>query len=365
MIASPAKALAFLGATLAMVVLAASLAAAFPPPPPPPPETIRLRFGTIAPEGTPWGDQLKRIKKRIEAESGGRIKVALFLDARLGGEKEMLKDLKRGKLQGGGFSSGAVATVIAPELQVLELPFLFQDEGEADHLIDEVLGADLAKSLEERGVFLAIWGENGWRSIGTRDRPVRKPEELAGMKFRAQEAPVHLAFWKALGATAVPIATDEVPSALETGVIQGFDQTPLYAAAAGWHNSIRYFTLTQHIFQPALVVYNKRFLESLPEDLRAIVLANLRQESIDNRASVREDTKVILEEFAAAKIELIELSAEEREAFRKRAQPIYDEIKPTVGSALLDKARQGLDEYRKRKAAAPPSPGPSGQDGGS
>jgi tripartite ATP-independent transporter DctP family solute receptor len=313
-----------------------------------PPEPIRIACGTIAPEGTPWSEQIIEIKQRIERESGGRVRLALFFGGRRGSEADMLTELRRGKLQAAALSNGIVTTVV-PECAVLEMPFFFRDSAEADHVIDEVVGQDLATKMAEKGIVLSLWAENGWRSIGTRKRAVRAPEDIKGLKVRAQESEINKAFWNALGAAPTPIPLNEVLPALETGVIEGFDQTPVYMCAAGWHAQIKYYTLTEHMYQPACLVFNKRFIESLPEDLQKIVLGDGRAEAVKNRTRVRAAAKELLKDLAAQKIEVIALTEAEKDAFRKRVEPLYKDLRETVGPALFDKVRAALDSYRARR----------------
>ena len=101
-------------------------------------EVYEIRFATIAPDGTPWSDQLKEMKKRVEKEGNGRIKFVVYTSGQLGGEIETLRSLQRGRIQAWGGSVGAV-TALVPELQLLELPYLFLNEKETDYILDEVV----------------------------------------------------------------------------------------------------------------------------------------------------------------------------------------------------------------------------------
>ena len=104
-------------------------------------------------------------------------------------------------------------------------------------------------------MILAFWSENGFRHFGTKDKPIKSPADLRGKKMRSQESFVHLEMWKAFGASAVPIATTEVLTALQTGTVDGFDQATLYAIAASWYKSIKFFTVSNHIYQPAIIAF--------------------------------------------------------------------------------------------------------------
>lgn len=312
-------------------------------------EPIRLRIGTIAPENTPWADALREIKERIERESGGRIRVTLYLGGIRGAESEMLTEVLRGKLHAAGLSNGTIATLV-PAFQVLELPFLLRTPEEADHVIDRVIGPELERLALDKGLYLALWSENGWRSIATRSRPVRHPDDVRGLKVRAQESPVNVSFWKALGAEPVRIPLDEVLSALQTGVVEGYDQTPVYMTAAGWHTQIRYLTLTRHIYQPAALVFSRRYLDSLPEELRAIVLARSRQVTLQSRAAIRQANRELIEVLAAEGAQIIEPSPEALEAFEARSAPVYEELREAIGGEVIDRVRAALAEFRARQA---------------
>ncbi len=346
---APAAAAAAFAALLgAGAMLGAPGAAAAPPPPPP--ETIRMSLGSIVPEGTPWSEELKLIKARVERESAGRIKVSLFLSGRRGSENDMLIELRRGKLHGAALSTGAVAAEIE-ELQSLEFPFLFRTPEEVDAVLEGPIGDKLEKLAEERGMVLATWGENGWRSIGTRGRPVRSPDDLRGVRVRAQESKINYEFWKTLDAAPTRIPLNEVMNALKTSVIDGFDQTPVYMSAAGWHTEIQYFSLTEHSYQGGCVIYHKPFLDGLPDDLRKIVLADALEAGRRNRAAVRAVNRDILKELEAAKVQVLRLSDKEREAFAARTRGIYDKFKDIPAGSLVPEIQKTLADIRATKPA--------------
>src|SRR5690606_2698369 len=173
------------------------------------PELV-MKVATVAPSGTPWATQLKKLKKTIKEQSGGRIKVKTYLGGALGDEISTAEATKRGTIQCFGGTAGALAAAI-PELDVLELPFLFPTEKAADKVLDDVVREDLDALLWERGYKLMFFSENGYRSIGSTFL-VKSPADLKGRKMRSQQSDVHLNTWKAIGASPVPIAVTEVLS---------------------------------------------------------------------------------------------------------------------------------------------------------
>lgn len=279
-----------------------------------------MNFGTVAPPGTPWSDQLDDIKKRIESKSDGQIKVKLFLGGALGSEIEMIQDVQRGeRLQGGGFSTAAVGEALdIPLLQMVELPYLFNNEAQADAVLDDVLYEPAKKQLAEKGIAFYSWTENGWRSFGTKgDSAPTSPEALTAYKMRAQESPVHLNMYKSMNVQAVAKPVSEVLSSLNTGIVTGFDNTPLFSLAAGWVEPITHYTLSRHIYQPAAVMYSQNFVNSLSPELQAIVLEDPQGEATRGRSAVRKLEAELLETIAAMGNEVVTLTPEQLKSFRK------------------------------------------------
>lgn len=302
-----------------------------------------MKVATVAPPGTPWAKQLSKLKKHIKEASEGRIKVKTYLGGGLGAEIDTAEATKRGSIQVFGGTAGALSSAV-PEMAVLELPYLFANEKTADKVLDTVVREDLHDLLWERGYKLWFLSENGYRSIGS-GFPVKSPADLAGKKMRSQETEVHLETWRAFGASPVPIAVTEVLSGLQTGVVDGFDNTPLFAFAASWHQAITHFTLTKHIYQPGIVVLSRKFWESLPADLQTIVLGDPADLAKKGRRGVRAIGPMLEQNFVDSGIELVELSASERAAFASKAEKVHDTFRKSTskaGKAMLDKIKAAL-----------------------
>ncbi len=293
---------------------------------------ITLKLATIAPEGTPWAEQVTQYKAQVESTSKGRLRIKPFLGGALGDENQTVAECRRGAVALWGGTTGALATSV-PEISVLELPCLLRGPEEADHILDKVLAADLKQRLAERGFVLLFWSENGFRSFGTRWGPVRGPADLKGHKMRSQESLVHLETYRALGALPQPIAVTEVLPALQTGVVDGFDNTPLYTFAASWHLAIKHFTLSEHVHQPGVVLASKREFDRLPADLQTALTADLGGLTTQGRVSVREMNPLLMQNFTSAKIPLYKPSAAEQAAFAKATRPVHDKYVRAVPAA--------------------------------
>ncbi|HWB78001.1 MAG TPA: TRAP transporter substrate-binding protein [Nannocystaceae bacterium] len=302
-----------------------------------------IKLATVAPAGTPWHDDLKRFKKELSEQSGGRIKVKAYFGGGLGDENATADATKRGTIQCFGGSIGALASA-APDLECIELPYLFPTEKIADKILDEVVRDDLDKLLWDAGYKLCFYSENGYRSIGSTFE-IKAIKDLKGRKMRVQESPSHINTMKAFGAAPVPISVTEVLSALQTGVVDGFDNTPLFAFAASWYQGIKYFTLTKHIYQPGVVVFSRKFWETLPADLQAIIMADPQKMAKRSRRGVRAMGGQLVENFRTAGVTVNELSATERATFESTAAVAYAkflERASPAGTALLKKIQAAV-----------------------
>lgn len=310
-----------------------------------------LTIGTVAPADSPWSALLTQFKTEVEKKSAGQVKVKIMLGGVLGDENEMVTKCARGQVQGVGASTGAIASKV-PEVNLIELPFLFKTVEEADQVIDKVLAPRLEKSFLNRGLVLGFWSENGYRMFATRDKPIKKPSDLKGLKMRSQESPVHLAMYRAFGASAVPVPTTEVLQALASGNVDGFDQAVLYAIAAGWHKSVKHFTLSQHIYQPAAIIYNKAWFDKLPKNLQTLLQTEGRAVQDKGRKAVRAIQPELLEILQYEKIETHSLTDSERKAFEEASKPVYEQFRKDMGaeaSALLDLTIEELKKIRGGK----------------
>jgi tripartite ATP-independent transporter DctP family solute receptor len=308
-----------------------------------------LKIATVAPEKTPWHVLLEEYKKNVEAKSGGRIKVKLYLGGTKGDENETVLKCRRGEIQAVGASTGAIASQV-PELNVVEIPFLFRTFKEADDVIDNVLTPQLEPIMRQYGFVLGFWSENGFRHFGTNDKFVKSPGDLKGKKMRSQESAVHLQMWKDFGASPVPVPTTETLTALQNKTVDGFDQALLFMIAASWHTTVKYVTLTSHIYQPAMIIFNKDWFDALPPDLQKLLIEEGRAIQVKGRKAVRALNVKLVQVLKDKKIEVYQISAAERDGFEKAALPGRDAFRKTMGKTaakLLDDIEAYLKKTRK------------------
>lgn len=309
-----------------------------------------LKLATVAPKGTPWADLLVQFKANVEKASKGEIKVKVFLGGTMGDENATVLMTQRGRLQGVGASTGALASLI-PELDAVEIPFMFRSAAEADYVLDKKLLAPMEKLFAERGMVLGFWSENGFRHFGSTWGAITSPADVKSRKMRSQESFVHIEMWKALNASAQAIPTTEVVTALKTGAVEGFDQALLFAIAAGWYKSISHLTLSAHIYQPAAIAFNKEWFDKLDPALQKIVLDEGRKIVRKGREAIRKLNPELVAIVKDAGVKIHTLSPAQRAAFEKATAGIRSKFRASKGKAaiaILDLVEAGVKEFRAK-----------------
>jgi TRAP-type transport system periplasmic protein len=304
--------------------------------------TFVLKIATIAPEGTPWEKQLRKLKRYLEEGSGGRLKVKMFMGGSLGGEKALVRRTAQGSVQCFGGSTAALGSLVQ-ELNVIEAPYVFDNVEQADRALDGPVKAQVQGMLTKRGFVFGLWAENGFRSWFTKERPIRNPADLRGLRMRSQEALVHLETYRAFGASPVPIDATNVLTSLQTGVVDGFDNTMIFAYATSWYQGARHLNLSRHSYQPGIVVWSKTWFDSLPADLQTLLNSVPPEMVVEGRRAVRAMDPVLQRNLQQYGIQVHEPTAAERAAFATAARPVADRVAKKSGpgaAALLRALRQ-------------------------
>jgi TRAP-type C4-dicarboxylate transport system substrate-binding protein len=309
------------------------------------PEFI-MEVGTTAPAGSPWAAQLKRFKKTAEERTQGRLKVKLRLGR--GNERSMSRRVQMASMQAVAASVGGLSSIVR-EVNVIESPYLFESYASADKALDNAeVKQQFGKLLAKRGLVFGLWGENGYRSYFSKHK-IRKPSDLKGIRFRSQESLVHIETYEAFGASPVPIDVGNTLMSVQTGVVDGFDNTPLFATAGSWYQGLgegeRHLFLSRHIYQPAALVYSKKWFDTLPKDVQSAITV-VDQELIDwGRNQVRMIEPVLLKNLARYGYEVYEPTPDELAPFKAVQKDTPDRVAKEIGApgvALLKALRQAL-----------------------
>lgn len=228
---------------------------------------IKAGHGTQT--GHPSHLALVRFAELVQEKTGGEVTVEIYPDRQLGEEREMVEGLQFGSVDMTVVSTGPLLA-FAPELAVVDLPFVFENSEHVYRVLDGEVGQELLGAFESRGIHGLAWWENGWRHL-TAKKSVSQPEELEGLKLRTMQNPVHIAAFTELGASPVPMVWGEVFTSLGQGVIDAQENpiTIIYTNSLWEVQS--HVMLTGHVYGPHVALFSKMRWDSLsPEHQEAL-----------------------------------------------------------------------------------------------
>ncbi|MFH1537784.1 MAG: TRAP transporter substrate-binding protein [bacterium] len=316
----------------------------------------RIKIGSLVTPQSEWGKVVGKVIRKLEKQSGGRVKIEHLRSGMLGGGQSMMEMVLHGGIQGAGIPSANLAAVM-PEMHVLELPFLFDDYDEAYYLIDNVLEPYLRKKLEEKGLLTSAFLENGLMEF-VAPRFIHRPEDLKGLKIGCWESPVHIAFWEALDANPIPIPATEVMNAHARGIVDSGANT--FNALIAWDHLFGtvikrediYITEVKYSYQAGILVMHKRTWESYPQDVRKMIMKSLSDMTVQLRKALREAEPKSRKELMKRGYQVTTMSPEEREVFIEKTKSVYNKFEKQVGKEFLKKVLEEREKYRESKKRA-------------
>lgn len=302
-------------------------------------EVIVLKWAHVAAvSNDKHTDSAKEIAKKIEERTNGKVKIELYPASQLGNEREILEGIKLGTIEIGTLSSGALPGIF-PEILVTSAPYMFPSREAAYKFFDGPMGDKLADiMLQKNGLRILAWGENGLRCFTNNVRPIEKPEDLQGLKFRTMENPAHMAMVKSLGATPTPIPFSEVYTALAQGTVDGQENPPSLIQSMRFYEVQKYMSLDYHVYDPLAFIMNEETFKSLPEDVQKVLQEEaLAWKDLERKMSEEQDARD-LKYMAEQGLEITELSPEQLKAFKEATKSVYDMIAEKVGKELMEEA---------------------------
>jgi C4-dicarboxylate-binding protein DctP len=297
---------------------------------------IVIKFSHVVAPNTPKGKGAEKFKELAEKYTNGKVKVEVYPNSTLYKDKEELEALQLGAVQMLAPSNSKFGPMGIKEFEVFDLPFIIPSLAALRKVTEGPMGEKMLKQLEPKGmVGLAYW-DNGFKQMSA-NKALRVPADYKGLKFRIQSSKVLEAQFRALGATPQVMAFSEVYQALQTGVVDGQENTPSNMYTQKMHEVQKYTTLTNHGYIGYVVVVNKKFWDDLPGDVRTNLTKAMKESTAyANTISAKENDEALEDIKKSGKTQLIVPTAAEMAAMRKAMEPIYEDMGKRVGKQLID-----------------------------
>jgi len=306
-----------------------------------------IKFASTGAKGAPIVLGMEKFAEIVQEKSGGQITVKSFPNGTLGGDIQTISALQGGTIEMTTMNAGLLAGVVS-DFAIVDLPFLFDGPAEADAVMDGPVGKALADRLPEKGlVGLAYW-ELGFRQLTNSRHPVTKVDDIAGLKIRVVQSPIYIDLFNALGANAVPMPFPELYPALETKTVDGQENPAPSILTAKLHEVQKYLTLTNHTYNPQIVMIGAKFWNKLNADEKKLI-QDAAAEARDYQRSVsREQAAKAVDQLKAEGLQVAELSPAEVARFREKAKPVADKYSAQIDPALVKQVNDEIAKVRGR-----------------
>src|SRR5690554_1468763 len=302
-------------------------------------DSIVIKFSHVVAEHTPKGQGALLFKKLAEERLPGEVKVEVYPNSSLFGDGKEMEALLLGDVQ-----------IIAPSLakfehytkqiQLFDLPFLFDDIAAVDRFQQSPEGLELLTSMEDKGITGLGYWHNGMKQLSA-NKALYEPRDARGLKFRVQASAVLDEQFKALRAAPRKMSFAEVYQGLQTGVVNGAENPYSNIYSQKMHEVQEYITESNHGVLDYMVITNTKFWDGLPEDIRNELTAILAEVTVEVNRQAEElnqgDKQRILE---AGTTEIITLTPEQRESWREAMRPVWKKFEGEIGADLIQAAEK-------------------------
>ena len=326
---TPSRILGALGMSVALAFSSSAMAD----------DPIIIKFSHVVAAKTPKGQGALKFKEVAEKLLPGKVEVQVFPNSQLFGDGKEMEALLLDDVQ-----------MIAPslskfdrytkKLQLFDLPFLFDDMAAVDRFQQSDKGKELLNAMRDRGLQgLAYW-HNGLKELSTNKDKLQRPEDVKGLKFRIQSSDVLEAQFRALDANPQKLAFSEVYQALQTGVVDGQENTWSNIYSQKFHEVQKTIAETNHGVIDYMVVTNAKWWDGLPDDIRAGLekaMAEATKYANEEAAKLNARDKQLI--IDANKAKVVQLSKDDVAAWRKAMAPVWKKFEDGIGPDLIKAAQ--------------------------
>ncbi|HTS85385.1 MAG TPA: TRAP transporter substrate-binding protein [Usitatibacter sp.] len=299
-------------------------------------EPIVIKFSHVVAESTPKGRAALRFKELAEERTKGRVKVEVYPNSTLYKDGEEMSALQLGSVQMLAPSISKFGPLGVNAFEAFDLPYIFPNRDVLNRVINGPVGKDLLGRLEKYGITgLAYW-DNGFKVMSA-NKPLHLPADFRGLKMRIKSSKVLEAQFRALGAVPQVMAFSEVYQAMQTGVVDGSENSLPNLWTQKFFEVQKYVALSDHGYDCYAVIVNTKFWNGLPADIRATLEQAMKDATAYQfELSAREQDDDLAKIKAANRAQVYDLTDAEKAAWRAALLPVHKQMEARIGKDVID-----------------------------
>ena len=310
-----------------------------------------FKLAHVITAGTPIDVAANRFADLIKERTKGEVEIKVFPASQLGAERAIIEGVQLGTIEMSFTTTGAIGG-FAPEFQVLDLPFLFQNYEAAYTYLDGAQGSNLLKLLDRKGMHGVVYLENGWRNFTSSKNPIKLPGDLKGQKIRVMESPMYMGLIKTLNGSPTPMAYSELPNALLQKVIDGQENPTVNIYSAKMYESQPYMIKDQHTYNVFIFKVNGKVWKALPENIRKTIETTAVEVRDFQRKLNREADATFVKRLEGKGMKVHVPNKEEVKAWQTATAPLWEDAKKISTPALVAEAAQFRTDFEAGKYKA-------------
>lgn len=283
-----------------------------------------FKASDVHPTGYPTVSAVEGMGHELEKATNGRLSIQMYASMQLGGEKEAIEQAQIGAIALARVSVGTLGPVVS-SLNVLNLPFLFRNTEHSQKVLDGPIGQELLDGVTNSPTANLIglcWMDAGARNMYDTKRPITDMADLKGLKIRVMGNPMFVDMMNDLGGNGVAMGYDQVFTALQTGVVDGAENNPPSFVFDNHYQVAKYYTLTEHLIVPEMLVFSKPIWNKLTKDDQALVRTLGRQAQMNERVLWNQYEAKALEKMKEAGIQVVTIA--DKAPFQAAVKPVWD-----------------------------------------
>ena len=233
-------------------------------------DALEIKSSDVHAMGYPTTDAIQFMGEWLEEQTDGELSITIYHSMQLGGEKEALEQVQLGALEMTRVSVGVVGPIV-DDFNAFNLPYVFRSIDHMRNVVDGEIGQELLAGLEAGELIGLGFMDAGARSFYNKEKPIRTPEDLQGLKIRVMQNPIFIDMMSEMGGSGIPIAFNELYTAMQTGVVDGAENNPPSYSTQKHYEVAGYYSLTEHLVVPEIFVFSKRVWDTLSEEHQNLI----------------------------------------------------------------------------------------------
>jgi TRAP-type C4-dicarboxylate transport system substrate-binding protein len=309
---------------------------------------IVIKIATLAPEGSSWAKVFRQLNDEVKKKTEQRVQFRIYPGGVLGDEKDMLRKMKIGQIQGAALTSGGLSA-LNKELDILQIPFLFQTYEEVDAVLNR-MDSSFRKGFEENGYVLLGWPEAGFLYLLS-TVPVSSVADLKKAKVWIwEESPMSKAIFDEAGVSAIPLSVPDVLVGLQTGLVQVIYAPPTGAISLQWFTKVKYMTDVPLVYLVGGVVVNKETFRKISANDQKVLLEAFQHHMDQLKTITRNENRDAIQVMTKQGVKIVTPSKEHIAEFKKLSDKAMGRIGgQTFSKKALEEVSSYLENLRKGK----------------